>query len=81
MFFSESKCSLYPATCRVLMRYSVYRFTFEMWPFFAVVTVTAYVLIIVTFGLGFVCRLNYGKGLKHFRASISFPTNISETII
>jgi len=53
------------------MYFSVYRFTFETWPFFAVVSVTAYVLIIVTFVLGFVCRLNYGKGLKHYRASIS----------
>lgn len=30
-------------------------------------SVTAYVLAVATAGLAVICRLNYGKGLAHYR--------------
>ncbi|PPR00909.1 hypothetical protein CVT26_015519 [Gymnopilus dilepis] len=44
----------------------VYRYIFTTWPFFATVTITAYVLLMATSILGVVCRLNFGKGLAHY---------------
>ncbi|GLB44647.1 hypothetical protein LshimejAT787_1702740 [Lyophyllum shimeji] len=45
---------------------ALYRFIFNSWPFFTTITVTAYVLTVATALLGVWCRLNFGKGLKHF---------------
>lgn len=39
------------------------------WQFFATLTVTSFVFLVITTGLGIICYTNYGKGLKHFRAS------------
>jgi len=44
----------------------IYRYVFTSWPFFASVTVTAYVLVIASSVLGVLCRLNFGKGLAHY---------------
>ncbi|KIM37933.1 hypothetical protein M413DRAFT_448195 [Hebeloma cylindrosporum] len=44
----------------------MYRYIFMAWPFFATLTVTAYVFTIVSSVLGVVCRLNFGKGLAHY---------------
>jgi len=44
----------------------LYRFTFMSWPFFATITVTAFVLIVTTTMLGLWCRFNFGRGLAHF---------------
>lgn len=40
----------------------VYRWTFATWPFFAVMTVTSFVVLVSTTGLAIVCRLNFKKG-------------------
>ncbi|KAF8064161.1 hypothetical protein FPV67DRAFT_1420008 [Lyophyllum atratum] len=45
---------------------AIYRFIFMSWPFFATITVTSFVLILVTTLLGVWCRLNFGRGLAHF---------------
>ncbi|KAF9048021.1 hypothetical protein BDZ89DRAFT_1057978 [Hymenopellis radicata] len=44
----------------------LYRLIFDSWPFFATITVTAYVLLVVTSFLAIVCRLHFGKGLKEY---------------
>ena len=37
------------------------------WQFFATLTVTAFVFLVVTTVMGIACYLNYGKGLAHYR--------------
>lgn len=44
----------------------MYRYIFVSWPFFATLTVTAYVFNIASSILGVLCRLNFGKGLAHY---------------
>lgn len=44
----------------------LYRYIFKTWPFFATVTVTAYIFTVATLVLGVLCRLNFGKGLAHY---------------
>ncbi|KAK0200984.1 hypothetical protein DFS33DRAFT_1356270 [Desarmillaria ectypa] len=44
----------------------LYRFIFMAWPFFATMTVTAYILLVATSALGVVCRLHFDKGLAQF---------------
>ncbi|KAF8175156.1 hypothetical protein BJ912DRAFT_822266, partial [Pholiota molesta] len=44
----------------------LYRFIFACWPLFRTMTVTAYVLIVITTILAVLCRLNFGKGLAHY---------------
>ncbi|TEB30876.1 hypothetical protein FA13DRAFT_1814301 [Coprinellus micaceus] len=43
-----------------------YRTIFKSWRFFATVTVTAFVLLVLTVTLGVICYLNYGKGLQAY---------------
>lgn len=40
----------------------VYRWTFATWPFFAVMTVVSYIVVVATTGLAIVCRYNFKKG-------------------
>ena len=47
----------------------LYRFVFNTWPFFATMTVTSYIFLVATSILGALCRLNFGKGLAHYRRS------------
>ncbi|KAF8961596.1 hypothetical protein BDZ97DRAFT_1190460 [Flammula alnicola] len=44
----------------------LYRYVFVTWPLFATMTVTSYVLLIVTTVKSIVCRLNFGQGLAHY---------------
>jgi len=44
----------------------IYRWTFQNSPFFATMTITAFLILVATLALGFVCRLNFGKGLLEF---------------
>ncbi|KAH6911884.1 hypothetical protein BKA70DRAFT_1265812 [Coprinopsis sp. MPI-PUGE-AT-0042] len=44
----------------------MYRFIFTSWQLFATVTVTSFVLLVLTTGLGLLCRLNFGKGLSQY---------------
>ncbi|KAJ7482310.1 hypothetical protein B0H11DRAFT_1218586 [Mycena galericulata] len=44
----------------------LYRFVLVEWSFFATISCAAYALLVVTFVLAVVCRLQFGKGLAHF---------------
>ncbi|KAJ6468965.1 hypothetical protein DFH09DRAFT_493010 [Mycena vulgaris] len=48
----------------------LYRFVLGEWAFYATMTITAYILLIATSVLAIVCRLQFGKGLAHFRNSL-----------
>ncbi|KAF8528035.1 hypothetical protein BU17DRAFT_38723 [Hysterangium stoloniferum] len=43
-----------------------FRWTFMLWPFFAVMAIVSGTLIVLTFILGLACRFNFGKGLPHY---------------
>ncbi|KAF8488183.1 hypothetical protein JB92DRAFT_3085440 [Gautieria morchelliformis] len=43
-----------------------FRWTFVLWPFFAVMAVVSGALMIISFILGVACRCNFGKGLPRY---------------
>lgn len=43
-----------------------FRWTFVIWPFFAVMATISGALMVVTFSLGLVCLFNFGKGLPRY---------------
>ncbi|KAF8638359.1 hypothetical protein AX17_002261 [Amanita inopinata Kibby_2008] len=45
---------------------TLYRFIFTSWPFFATITLTAYIFVVITSILAIWCRFNFGQGLAHF---------------
>ncbi|KAH9481284.1 hypothetical protein JR316_0005806 [Psilocybe cubensis] len=45
---------------------NIYRYIFSTWPFFATITITAFVLLVGTTVLGIICRLHFGEGLAHY---------------
>lgn len=47
----------------------VYTWTFVQWPFFASVTISAFIALIASGVLGVVCWCNFGAGLAHYRTS------------
>lgn len=47
-----------------------FRWTFVTWPFFAALLSIALLLMVLTFVLAIVCRLNFGKGLPHYLHSM-----------
>jgi len=51
---------------------AVYRWTLIVWPFFAVNVAASLILCIATLVLAVICRINFGRGLDHFRASFFF---------
>jgi hypothetical protein len=52
----------------------LYQWTFQNFPFFATVTVTAFIVLVITVALGIICRLNFGHGLPKYRTSFSSIT-------
>jgi len=44
----------------------LYRFVLGEWSFYATMSITSYALLVATFILAVVCRLQFGKGLAHF---------------
>ncbi|KAF9264634.1 hypothetical protein L218DRAFT_900509 [Marasmius fiardii PR-910] len=52
---------------------SLYRFFFSMWPLFATMTITSYVLIVAITVMGIICRCYFGKGLKEFLKQTETP--------
>lgn len=51
-----------------IMFYSlVFRWTFIQWPFFASLTLEAFIVLIASCILGIICWRNFNKGLAHFR--------------
>jgi hypothetical protein len=64
-------CFLFLGFCIILawsiMFYSlVYRWTFIQWPFFATLTIEAFIVLIASCILGIICWRNFNKGLGHF---------------
>ncbi|ESK85633.1 hypothetical protein Moror_9971 [Moniliophthora roreri MCA 2997] len=51
----------------------LYRFIFDMWPLFATMTITSYILIVAVSVTGILCRLHFGRGLKEFLAQTEAP--------
>lgn len=45
---------------------TLYRYVFNTWRFFAVMTIAAYILLVVTSILGVLCRLQFGNGLVEY---------------
>lgn len=45
-----------------------FRWTYMTWTFFGVMTTTSVFLTLLSFIFGIICRLNFGKGLPHYRA-------------
>ncbi|KAL0952724.1 hypothetical protein HGRIS_006957 [Hohenbuehelia grisea] len=67
MFIVFSLIGSFPLTMTPFMFASdVYSLVFREWPFFATITITAYVLVVSTLATGIFCRLQFGKGLAHF---------------
>ncbi|KAJ2915349.1 hypothetical protein MD484_g5063, partial [Candolleomyces efflorescens] len=54
------------AISSVMFSSNLYRCIFMAWSFFATVTVTAFVMLVLTAALGVLCYFNYGKGLAHY---------------
>jgi hypothetical protein len=50
----------------ISIRSTSFRWTFVLWPFFAVMAVISGVLMIISFILGVACRCNFGKGLPRY---------------
>ncbi|KAJ7584864.1 hypothetical protein C8J56DRAFT_136562 [Mycena floridula] len=44
----------------------LYQFIFMCWPFFAVMTVTAYIFVLLTICVSLFCRVHFGKGLPRY---------------
>jgi len=49
-----------------LFKSTSFRWTFVLWPFFAVMAVVSGALMVITFILGLICRFNFGKGLPRY---------------
>lgn len=45
---------------------ALYRFVFSAWSFFAMMTVFAYILLVSSVILGFLCRIQFGNGLVDY---------------
>lgn len=50
----------------VMFASGLYRMIFARWSFFATLTVTSYILLVLTTALGVACRINFGKGLAEY---------------
>ncbi|TDL27135.1 hypothetical protein BD410DRAFT_486448 [Rickenella mellea] len=44
----------------------LFQYTLGEWPFFASLSILSFIFLVATTALGFVCRYNFGKGLKHY---------------
>ncbi|GJJ09564.1 hypothetical protein Clacol_003787 [Clathrus columnatus] len=54
-----------------------FRWTFVLWPFFAVMVCVSGTLMLTTLVLGIICRLNFGKGLTRYLGVLE-PLNEGE---
>lgn len=57
---------------------TTFRWTFVLWPFFAVMVCVSGVLMLMTFLLGIICRLNFGKGLPRYLHSLGEASDEDE---
>lgn len=56
----------------VMFASTTFRWTFVQWRFFSLIASGSVFLTLMALILGVVCRLNFGKGLSHYRESRSF---------
>jgi hypothetical protein len=63
----------YIASWGVMFYSLVFRWTFTSWPFFASLTITAFVVMFLSCVFGVICWRNFNKGLAHYRACIFTP--------
>lgn len=65
---------LYFGGWSVIFISTTFRWTFITWRFFSIITIASALLIITTFVLGLLCRLNFGKGLlRHLSSQEILP--------
>ncbi|KAJ7042664.1 hypothetical protein C8F04DRAFT_1076686 [Mycena alexandri] len=65
---------LYLAGWGVMFLSTTFRWTFRTWNFFGIITSASVFLTLVSFTLGVICRLNFGKGLlRYLNAQESLP--------
>ncbi len=56
-----------------IMFYSeVYRWTWVQWPFFACLTICAFIVLVAGGVLAAICWFNFTKGLAHYREYLLF---------
>jgi hypothetical protein len=48
-----------------------FRWTFVQWRFFSLMAIASVVLTLAALVLGVMCRVNFGKGLPHYRKSFN----------
>ncbi|KAH9478012.1 hypothetical protein JR316_0010246 [Psilocybe cubensis] len=78
---SRAKFSMFCLLSAILLGVSIamfcshlYRFLVSSWPFFASMTITAFILVVGTTVLGVFCRLKFGGGLaEHLRDTENRP--------
>lgn len=70
MFTSPCQSSSAFPKLRLTIR-TVYRFVFGIWRFFAVMSVSAYILTVATVVAAIACRLQFGIGLKAYCESVT----------
>jgi hypothetical protein len=72
VFLGLSVC--YLAGWGVMFMSTTFRWTFRTWSFFSIVASASVLLAFISFVLGVVCRLNFGKGLlRYLNAHESLP--------
>jgi hypothetical protein len=74
MFSSARECTLVTPQIRFAHLNKVYRTIFSRWSFFATLTLTSFILLVLTTALGIVCRINFGKGLAEYCTFTRVPT-------
>ncbi|KAJ7785881.1 hypothetical protein B0H16DRAFT_1670180 [Mycena metata] len=65
---------LYLAGWGVMFLSTTFRWTFRTWNFFNIMATLSVILTLLSFALGVICRLNFGKGLlRYLNAQESLP--------
>lgn len=59
-------CAAYLGGWGAMFGATTFRWTFITWRFFAVMASASVALTLVSFILGIICRINFGKGLSRY---------------
>jgi hypothetical protein len=65
--------TLYLVGLGLMFNSSTFRWTFVMWGFFGSMVSASGLLVIIGLVVGIMCRLNFDKGLSHYRKRIAVP--------
>jgi hypothetical protein len=65
--------ALYLVGLGLMFGSSTFRWTFVMWGFFGSMVSASGLLVIIGLVVGIMCRLNFDKGLSHYRKRIAVP--------